>query len=312
MPFHECKICNYQTSRSYNLTLHNQSSKHQKLVHKLAQQSIERSNKNHIESMIDDEEILKCIYCGQMFANKTNKYRHQKHFCKIKLESDAYDRIKELEEQNKKMVLEKDILLDVVKTTSSASQKSISTLSYVMTNMKDAPPMELLNGETLTGLLTYANDPSKKLEEVIIHYHNKKLLHQFLGDLIIHTFKKDNPCDQSFWSSDVSRLSFVVKQVIEETNESEWVSDKGGKKIINLIIIPILNEVKEMLKVYVKECSEFIESYDIKKDGEFIGRLKLSEMHYCNEIIMQINLRTIGQSVLKYIAPFFNINITKK
>ena len=46
------------------------------------------------------------------------------------------------------------------------------------------------------------------MDTLVYNYENKNL-HKYLGDFIIGHYKKDNPSEQSMWSSDVSRLTYL-------------------------------------------------------------------------------------------------------
>ena len=58
-------------------------------------------------------------------------------------------------------------------------------------------------------------------------YFERNNLPEILGKAIVEEYKKDDPNDQSMWSSDVSRLTFIVKSVMGKS-KSKWVSDKNG------------------------------------------------------------------------------------
>lgn len=69
-------------------------------------------------------------------------YRHQKHFCKEK-----YDKDEELRLANLKIEkLEKEDLFDLAKSNSQTANKSISTMSFIIKNCKDAPEIKRYNG----------------------------------------------------------------------------------------------------------------------------------------------------------------------
>jgi hypothetical protein len=252
-----------------------------------------------------------CEWCGSEFSYRQGLHRHIKDRCKIKRDKDA--KIKELEEKIKIISKEKDKLLDTVQNNSVTAKKSMSTLNYVMKNMNDAPPVKLLEGEELSGMISYDKKTDRSIEDLLIHFYDKNLLHEFLGNMIINVYKKDDPTEQSFWSSDVSRLTFVIKQIVGEPDDSEWVTDKKGTKLTKMIICPVTDEVKNILQEYIKKCGKIVRKINVcDTEEELSGKTTLSNMQKCNEIIMKINLKTIEKEVLRYLAPYFNLNISKK
>ena len=51
------------------------------------------------------------------------------------------------------------------------------------------------------------------VEKIILFHFKNDTLSKTLGKAIVEEYKKDDLEDQSMWSSDVSRLSFIVKSV---------------------------------------------------------------------------------------------------
>lgn len=311
---YNCGICNYETCDLSHFNRHKKSKKHLKNLKKNAlnetnlkhscnifatQKNVdecrESTNKNINET---NENIFKCYHCKKNFKHHQSMYRHQKYYCKenklIKIEND------ELKEQNKK-------LLNIVENNSHTIKKSVSTINYATKNFNNAPPIRLLEGNQLNGLLDY-NDKKYTIEDMLIHQYEKKLLHQYLGDLIINEYKEDNPSDQSLWSSDVSRLTFVIKEKIGKS--SKWILDKKGISLTEKIISPLTKRTKEILQEYIKSCDNKIKNLkDFNDTIESNTRKILEKMDKTNTIIMFINLKKLNLDILKYIAPYFNLDL---
>lgn len=79
---------------------------------------------------------------------------------------------------------------------------------------------------------------------MIIFQHSKYLLDQFIGDFIVDEYKKNNPAKQQIWLSNIQKLTFVVRQVLNNTDHI-WLKDFNGICVINHVIRPILQEVKK-------------------------------------------------------------------
>jgi hypothetical protein len=209
---------------------------------------------------------------------------------------------KEIEEKEKKY-------FGIIQDFAHSSTKTSSTLNYVIKHFNNAPPIELIEGKNITQQITYTGSNKRSQEDIILFNYKSKNLDQFLGDLIIKTYKKDKPEDQSFWATDSSRFSFIIRQLIGGTKTKEWSMDKSGIKITALIIDPFLDEVREMLIEYNKNGCKFVESLKNINDNTKI--LKLRDMHLSQEIILLIKQKDLHKSILKYITPYFNFDTCK-
>jgi hypothetical protein len=70
-----------------------------------------------------------------------------------------------------------------------------------------------------------------------------------------------------------------------------------------------------MLIDYIDECGAYVRKSSIKShltpSGENKIKYTLSQMQEANMTILTINLRKIHVGILKYIAPYFNLDISK-
>ncbi len=121
-------------------------------------------------------------------------------------------------------------------------------------------------------------------------------------------------------TSDVSRLSFIVKSVIGNTfnfnskcseksksTKSKWISDKNGVYFTDLIIKPMFEIIKDQMKDYIKR--ERLEESEIRDVFTEDITIKLTNMQLAGELIRAINLHQFNGKVLKYVAPYFNLNL---
>jgi hypothetical protein len=176
-------------------------------------------------------------------------YRHKRKYCD-RSEASISDTVNILEKQNQMLekqnqTLEKqnEKLINIVekqtKTVENNSEtikKSMNVLSFVTKQYPNAPAIEELEYDKfnkITKTLMYDNKNKKKtnhsLEEIILFYFKNNNLPEILGKAIVEEYKKENPKNQSMWSSDVSRLTFIVKSVISEKSKlkkSKWISDQ--------------------------------------------------------------------------------------
>ena len=313
MPLHECNICNFSSSRLADLDRHKKTKKHIANADKILKESIK--NKKHIS--VDDcsdnktlSESFSCTFCSKIFTHLQSKCRHEKHYCKKKKPdvSSKDEEITELKQQVKS-------LLDLVATTTTnfmglmkdntdLASKSVSTTSYVVKHFDKAPPIKKLGNKKAIKLLEYNVPKNYTPGDMIIFNQKSDMLDKYLGNIIVDEYKTENPEDQSFWNSDSVRLSFVVREVLK-SGDDEWITDKSGIKLTTLIITPMLDTVKDIMKEYVKKHSVILGEDDYE-NPDIVGNLTSA-----NDIITNINKNTLHTEILRYIAPHFNLNIHK-
>lgn len=284
---------------------------------------------------------LSCPFCKKTFKHNQNLWRHKKYRCKMINSSNQKDsssqenedkiKIKKLEEQlaltkNKLETTEDNLnktlsILDntsntlnntstTLNNTSNTASKSMSTLNYVITNFSEAPPIKTLEGKRLDGFIEYRGETEKTIAEVIVYHYEKKKLQRLLGDLIIAEYKKSDKSKQSIWNTDVSRLTFILRQVIDNTKNTQWIVDKRGLDLIKLIIDPVVKKVAEILKDYIKNENIWINKIkqnDYSNSVQEIMKNKLRYMEIATIISQHINLKNLESEILRYIAPHFNL-----
>lgn len=200
---------------------------------------------------------------------------------------------------------------DTFNKTADVSNKSMSIMKFAMKNFSNAPPIKQLPRKEIMKMITYeekTNVTKRPIVEILIFHYLQKKLYKFVGDIILNFYKKASPEDQSVWNADVARLSFIVKQVIGEDGESEWVSDKSGIKVLKIIINPLYDRIKEIMKEYMDTSKEFIDENNEDDDKKDDIMEMLKNMTFATEIIKFINLEDVQQDTLKYIAPYFGLD----
>lgn len=355
MSAYTCEICNYTTDKQHNYTRHINSSKHLEKIN---------ATEKHI-----------CKYCKKTFGSRQSKWTHEKKSCikrldpiqpnvqEVPLDGNIVNSLLEQIKSKENMLMERDkrlenLLLeqskerkeymDVIKNTTKTTRKSVSAMKYVVLNYGKAPPIEKLNDKKAIKLLEYDGPIKMSAEEMMIHKFRYDLLHEYLGMIIIDEYKNsENPEYQSLWSSDITRLSFVIVQKISK-EKNEWISDKSGVKIMDLIITPLLSNAKKILNEYTKKCAEMnikinkklnkgkqlkykymsnvsnasdyssnssSSSSDSSDDSvdSCMNQLKcetnVKNMQTAYEIRLSIDSKELHKNVLRYICPYFKINI---
>lgn len=143
-------------------------------------------------------------------------------------------------------------------------------------------------------------------------------LAETVGQAIIAFVKKDDPKTQAIWCSDVSRLSYIIKEIIDknknnqsdendendenhENNDkneavSEWIIDKKGTRVSELLIKPLLMELSCITGKYLSR--ENAKVYYGKKSSDDGSTLTARGL----VLIKQLRSDTLTTQIKKYVA----------
>ena len=174
-------------------------------------------------------------------------------------------------------------------------KKSVSALTYSITNYNDAPFIKTVEVNNITQF----NDSDVKIAEDIISAYKHKTLNKYLGDIIVKEYKKIKPINQSIWNTDDTRLTYIIKELIQN-NSSNWIIDKKGIKTTIYLIDPLLRHVKNLIMMYQKNMSI----------GETIFEMEIhmENSKIIKDIIMDIDDNITSKEVLKYISVHLRFN----
>ena len=183
-------------------------------------------------------------------------------------------------------------------------KKSVSALTYSMTNYEDAPHIKAIDVDDVE----IFNESDKKIVEDIISAYKHKTFNKYLGDIIVKLHKKDNPLKQSIWNTDDNRLTYLIKDLMKN-NSSNWIVDKKGVKATVYLIDPLLTHVKGLLIAYHEESL-------IPKVGHtvFTMEVQTENSKVIKDLVIDIDDGITSKEVLKYISTHlrFNENTVKK
>jgi hypothetical protein len=329
-----CDICIYTAKNQSNFINHKKTKRHLQLSVKKEHHVPKNDNKltlenNKLTAMLINVnantaiEILdyNCNNCDFKTKHKSSLSRHKKN-CNIidnkllskivilekekefmlKLEKEKDNIIKEKTELLNNFMSNSNILLnkanDNTKVTAEAIKTvSMSALKYANEKFQNTPALLPLENFNINNLDFDNENDKAQLVEILIYNAKQKSLDKLLGDHIVKNYKKDNPAEQSFHTTDCSRLNFIVRELIE--NALSWSIDKNGIKIC-----------KDIIKPLIKKCiNALLEHQKVLLQNMGTGNFsKQKEVELIIDVIMSIDSGSLEVDINKYIAPYFNLS----
>ena len=291
MPTYSCKLCKYSTTKKTDYTRHIVTKNHQKKVQHVNGESIV----NPIRIQYESSNKFMCMYCPNTYSTQSNLSKHMKKCAnKVVIEVKQESKSNEVDNLRKKVeILEKQNNTYEQMIKSFTCPQTINNITYIVEMYSDAPALK-----KLTSYSDILDAKTMTLVDVSIMYYERKKIDKFIGDFIIKSYKKKEPNEQSMWSSDVSRLTYIINESCK-SGENIWSYDKGGVKLKECIIDPALEHIRnELFQYYMKNIAA-TEIYMLKRQMAI------------NEIITIIDNDTLANNIIKYIAPKFTIKKIK-
>ena len=336
-----CESCNYSTHDKSNFNKHMKSSAHS-LKSKLhtttrfcvqsqvpttadclhCKKSFTRNSslQRHIQSFCQKAKKIVQEPANEKFysereVNQMLKSKDLENQQNIKI-AQLETKVESLIEYNNNIKDEYRDLKKYINSGKAGGTYNISVKNYAKQHYPDAPALTGLGDYSKLKFDNYDNDMLKKLQndsddiidensyavQTFVHRYNNKILHKYLGQYIIDNYKKKDPKDQSVWSSDISRLTYIIKQLLANNN-TEWNHDYKGVNTKKSIIEPLLDHVKKYIDDYWKEnistCADDVDKF-----------LKVSDIiKITYNIKKDIEDGRLADDILRYIAPFFYMKI---
>ena len=281
MVVYKCDPCNYSSTDCSNYKRHIQSKRHLKksashipknsksetqktMVYEADNSTHQNSPKLAKTRKSRNLDAFKCEYCDGVFKRASNLNRHANTCYKRKdikdKESNDKDKLisslkLQLNMQKKETsiykserefyVKENEYYKDLISNYTKFGHKSFNSITYVLNKYGDAPHIKKLEPEKLE---CFKDVDMKTIENIISDYRNKIFV-DFAVKTIINLHKKDDPSEQSIWSTDTSRYNYIIKELLENDG-SYWIVDKRGVKSKNYIVEPILDFIRKEIIHY--------------------------------------------------------------
>jgi hypothetical protein len=231
--------------------------------------------------------------CKVLLENKTEQTK-EAEFQKIIFEKDEEMKKKDEEIKYFKAVAEKAGI--IAEQNSKTAAKSVNALTFLMKNYTNAPAL------TQVPEIRYAEIADKKfgLCETVIHYYKEKRLSSYLGDCIVMFYKKDNPHDNSFWTSDLTRTTFYYRN-----EELIWVIDKIAQRVGKKIIDPMLDYIRKKLVVYNEKENALSKK---RNQSTLEMGLHVKNNTYGMDVIRLVEKGILKKNITKYISQYFHLD----
>lgn len=324
-----CTNCEYYTKSKQNFVAHLKSQKHIKLCG--------MCNDNVLTYK---HTVYTCEFCDKMVLSRQHLWKHKKS-CKgnpINLKSSTILPVTEISanfsihdnksnqpETNQLMVMFegfKGIMsqalnvanknADVAIETTHVTKKTINMLNHANKNMLKATPLIKLEKKKAYELIGYDKQSQdiqfeeyEKNIKIYVSKYNNHVFDKYVGDMVVSHYKPKNVDDTNILATDVSRLSFIVLQKVDEDisdNKKEWLNDKSGKRFKSMILIPLMTAFSETI-------TKFLE-LSIKKTYQNTDKheAKLCLETDCLKLKRDIDNNKFISPILRYVAPSFSFD----
>ena len=318
---YNCNLCNYSTNDNSHYNRHLKTKKHiRKSVPPIPKKSDENDGQNKVihASTVAPQNVPKrpktgkiayfCAFCQLQFTRSSSLTKHLTK-CVHKLESDRItelesklkDAKKEISSQKKEIdshKVEKEYYKKLINNYSTLGPKTFNSITYVMHKYADAPHIKMIEPEKIE---CFQNINMKTVENMVSDYRNNRFV-IFVINTIAGIHKKDNPEDQSIWSTDSSRYNYLIKELLENEG-SYWTVDKKGNKSRDYLVEPILKFIRKEIVKYNELASEELMNDDLPKTRFSIIT---DTQRYGIDIIRDIDDGVLSAEIIRKMAKHFH------
>ena len=277
----ECTYCGITYSTSGNLTKHMKNCV-KKLVDTIVKEKDDAIKEKNDALKEKDHEV-------KLILNEKDIQLKDIVINSMKKEIELLN--KQLENKDKQLDKQTDMVTELLKATysSSKSPANINNITYITNNFPNAPALAQLPSYDYIREST-----SLSLIEALYLNNEKGNLCQFISKFIIDAYAKKNAENQSMWSCDTSRFTYIINE-LQESGKLKWVTDKQGIKLKKYVVDPLLQYFQDDLDTYINK-------YSYQSDLHIVYRLK-----FVADMYDLIKTGVLASDIIKYIAPYFSL-----
>jgi hypothetical protein len=330
---HNCKDCNYSTNILYNYERHLESKSHINIINNKFICDICNKTFNYKSGLSrhknicnDQSDILDNPNVEILLLKQELKFKETEK--RMLLEKNEIEK-KLLKEKNKektkytnKLLKTKDEQIDLIQKNNLESVKhaysegKMNALTFVSVCYNKTPKMPSLPREASYIVTDVKSNKEIKywidkrpdfadeyIAERLLYIYEKKDFANYICSIVFKAYKKDDPAEQTFWASDVSRLIYIVRSTLNQ--KDEWVYDKKRLMIKESIIDPLLDEVYDIITKYKKYMEDKYLHSTIKEKSDYYMS-KLPILKVAENLIKDFRNRlSIKNQIIRVLAPMF-------
>jgi hypothetical protein len=207
-----------------------------------------------------------------------------------------------------------NIHIDEIYSINTQSLQTMATLAIkeIRTKYPSAPLLEQMNNELANKIIedTFKKgDTLLRMYQRIVFYFKDKQLIKLLGEQFIINYKKQNPNEQAVWNTDTARLNYIIRELVN--NSENWVVDKFGEKMKQLLITPVGQEIRIHVFTYKNILCENMKS--LNNTSQTLKKIQ-DDINVCLDLIFYIDEKKFEDHLCKFMAPnfYYKNNITTK
>ena len=173
--------------------------------------------------------------------------------------------------------------------------KMYNSINYITNNYSDAPPIQNI----VPKQLEFFDAENTIFIEQLTNDYKQNTLVEFIISSIKTIHQKEDPSEQSIWSTDANRSNYIIKELLENKN-SYWTIDKKGIKSGEYLVKPILDFIKKEIIKYNNNAYEMI------RDTSNVRKEIIMETQKCSsELLTDIEDGKLCTDIIKKLSHHF-------
>jgi hypothetical protein len=162
-----------------------------------------------------------------------------------------------------------------MKLVQNSADINVNALKFLTKRITDVPVLKQKNKEIVKSLENSKTN-NLPLPNYIVMKYKKNVFPIWLGEIIAKAYKGNTNELQEIFTTDTSRLKYIIGRISDVTKKAQWVEDVGGLQVMELAIKPILEMISKIILDAIKQKAiedsrniDKMDKYDIDKMMEF-------------------------------------------
>lgn len=187
--------------------------------------------------------------------------------------------------------------MKLVETNADMSNKSMSAMKYLTKYVTNVPILKTKK-DVIAVCIEDATSKDSTTSDLIIEKYVSGKFVDWIGNMISNAYKCENLNVRAMYSTDSSRLTYIIGAIIKGTKKAQWVTDDGGIKVIEVVIKPILSMISDTIEplTYINPKKNIYDMTEFEMNEIFNIRKNSFDL------ITEIRNGKLNQQILKIIA----------